>query len=728
MSKSKPPTDAGLKGAGGASESSRGRALSASPRTAGAERPALEGRQVVPPSDETSRRRIVEDLDTTFLVEAGAGSGKTTKLVDRISALLALGKAEVGRIAAVTFTRKAAAELREKLQQRLEKRAVEDPDPVVRERMRTAVADIGHAFIGTIHSFCARILRERPVESGLDPDFTELEEAEAGGFLETCWQDYLAEAHLRNDPLLARLGEIGIDAAGLEELYQRLCQFRDIEPYAPACPKPDLAPARRKLRRFMAAVGKAMPSDEPDDGWDKLQTSYRRAAWLLDTYGDGRDRDLIDILELFEKGAVTLNRWPDKKTAKAFKDGFLPDFLRDSVVPAVRGWREHVYSDCVAFARAAAEFAAARRSVDSTLDYTDLLIKARDLLRDNNDVRGFFSRRFTHILVDEFQDTDPVQCEILFYLCGDAPDRRADWRKFKLRSGALFVVGDPKQSIYRFRRADIAAYNVVRILIEKNGGEVLTLSANYRSVNSIGEFVDGAFDHVFPAEATEKQAAFVPLATQKKDVAALSGVRKLVVEGVSRKNDIFEYSSGLIASWVAWALDGNVHVEEYGELRPATPGDILILTWQREPLIVLAAALEARQVPFDITGSRGAFAVPEIRDTLKLFDSLADPDNPVALVGVLISPLFGHSYQALWDYRKAGGSFRFLGAGRLEGPLAEHPVAVSLAKIESWWRLTLDRSPAAAIGSILERPGLARWRRHPRWERRWRDACCSSSR
>jgi len=657
-------------------------------------------------ADEAARRRIVEDLDTTFLVEAGAGSGKTTKLVDRISAILALGKAEVGRIAAVTFTRKAAAELRERLQQRLEERAARDTDKRVRERMRQAVADIGHAFIGTIHSFCARILRERPVESGLDPEFTELDEAEGSRFLETCWQDFVADAHIRSDPLIKRLNEIGMDPQELGDLYLRLCQFRDVEPYAPACPKPDFKPARAALRRFLAEVGKAMPSEEPEGGWDRLQAAYRSARWRLGTFGDSRDRDLIDVLELFEKCDVVQKRWPDPTRAKAFKHELWPEFLRDTVSPAIKAWREHIYSDCVAFARAGAEFAARRRAADSTLDYTDLLIKARDLLRDHEEVRAFFARRFTHILVDEFQDTDPIQCEIIFYLCGDAPVRRAAWRQFRLRPGALFVVGDPKQSIYRFRRADIAAYNIVRTLIEKSGGEVLTLSANYRSVDSIGEFVDGAFEDVLPAEATDQQAAFVPLATQRKDTAPLSGVRRLVVEGVEKKDEIYEHSSALVASWVARALDGRVRVDDGGGLRPAAPGDILILTWQREPLTHVASALEARQVPFDITGTQKAFDVPEIGDTMRLLLSLADPDNPVALAGVLVSRLFGHSYQALWDYRKAGGSFRFLGAAHIDGALGTHPVAGSLAKIESWWRLTLDRQPAAAIGSILERTGF----------------------
>jgi ATP-dependent helicase/nuclease subunit A len=661
-------------------------------------------KRIVP--DEKSRQRIVDDLDTTFLVEAGAGSGKTTKLVDRISALLASGRAEAAHIAAVTFTRKAAAGLRERLQWFLERRAASDPDPVIRDRMRAAVSDIGLAFIGTIHSFCARLLRERPVESGLDPEFTELDEAEGSRFLETCWQDFLLDAFVRGDRALNRLAEIGTEPMELHDLFLRLCQFRDVEPCVPARPKPDLKPARTALHRFIAELGKAMPSSQPDGGWDKLQTAYRSARFLLDHLDRGKDSDLIEVLAAFEKCTVVLNRWPDKKTAKRLKDELLPDFLRETVEPSVRGWREHIYPDCISFARAAAEFAALRRAAASTLDYTDLLMKARDLLRDHGDVRAFFASRFTHVLVDEFQDTDPIQCEIIFYLCGEPRHRNAGWREFHLRPGALFVVGDPKQSIYRFRRADISAYGVVRNLIEQSGGEVLNLSANFRSVHSIGSFVDRTFTNIFPEEATDRQAAFAPLATQKPDAAPLSGVRKLAVEGVTRKEEIFGQSSALVASWVTWALAGNVQVGEGGRVRPAAPGDILILTWQRDPLIGIAAALEHRHVPFDIAGTRGAFDAPEVGDMMRLLASLADPDNPVALVGVLISPLFGHSYQALWDYKKEGGTFRFLGAAHLEGAPAQHPVAASLKKIEAWWRLTLDRAPAAAIGSILEQTGL----------------------
>lgn len=340
-------------------------------------------------SDESARERIVKDLDTTFLIEAGAGSGKTTKLVERIAALLALGKVQVHQIAAVTFTRKAAAELRERLQQRLEEGATHDGDANTRERMQAALADIGQAFIGTIHSFCARMLRERPVESGLDPEFGELEEGEATLFMEMCWQDFLSEAFLRKDPALQKLGDYGIEGKELKDLYLRLCQFRDVEPFAPACPKPDIAGARKQLDAFMSTVQAAMPKEEPEKKWDDLQKALRSAEWQLSRYGSVEDRDVIRILELFLKCGVTLNRWPDKNVAKTLRDELLPQFVENVAWKVVREWREYVHATCIRFARTAAEFAAARREAESRLDYTDLLIKARNLLRDHEDVRQF---------------------------------------------------------------------------------------------------------------------------------------------------------------------------------------------------------------------------------------------------------------------------------------------------------------------------------------------------
>lgn len=140
--------------------------------------------------DEPDREAIRTDLDSNLLVEAAAGTGKTTSLVERMLALVREGKAPVDRICAVTFTVKAAAQLKERFQLGLEKAIPAETDPVRRARLSDALEGIDRGFIGTIHSFCARLLRERPVEAGVDPEFVELDETEDVLLREEAWERY----------------------------------------------------------------------------------------------------------------------------------------------------------------------------------------------------------------------------------------------------------------------------------------------------------------------------------------------------------------------------------------------------------------------------------------------------------------------------------------------------------------------------------------------------------
>ncbi|MBM3285022.1 MAG: hypothetical protein FJY81_04055 [Candidatus Aminicenantes bacterium] len=173
-------------------------------------------------TDAGARRKIVEELDKTIFVEAGAGSGKTKSLVDRMIALLRAGKCGIGEIAAVTFTRKAAAELRGRFQVELEKAvADEGANPIERERLALALQSLEQCYIGTIHSSCAKLLRERPIESGLDPEFAEMEELENDVFRDDCWSEYIVKARLEEADMLRSLDEAGLapeeEWAGAEE-------------------------------------------------------------------------------------------------------------------------------------------------------------------------------------------------------------------------------------------------------------------------------------------------------------------------------------------------------------------------------------------------------------------------------------------------------------------------------------------------------------------------------
>ncbi len=658
------------------------------------------------PSDRAARDRIANDLDTTFLVEAGAGSGKTTSLVTRMVSLITSGRTPVDRIAAVTFTRKAAAELREKFQEALEEAALKKSGAAA-EHARTALGHLGEATIGTIHAFCARLLRERPVEVGLDPEFQELDEGDADRRLDLYWLEFLDQERIADSQALAELIRLGVSPDQLSGLFKRLSQFRDVQPVWKDLPPPDLSKARTALLRLLDRLAKVVPPEEPEKGWDELQSAYRFAQWRRRVFSVDALPDLVTVLERFQGASVTLNRWENAAAARTVRDEELPAFVDGYLAPSLKVWREYLYPFCIQFAAGAVRYAESQRKDAGLLDFGDLLIKARDLLRDNAPVRRAFADRYRYLLVDEFQDTDPIQAEVLFYLAGDAPAPKADWRNWRLRPGALFVVGDPRQSIYRFRRADIDTYTLVKDQVAASGGEVLTLSANFRSVDRIGDVVDAAFRGVFPEQADAFQAAFVPLETDRPGPGRHAGAARLVLPGGSKmkKDEIAATDATHVAAFVAWALAGHVQVEEATTLRPARPGDVMILSLRKEFLERIARALEARQIPYDITGASGFAEDPDVVAGLTLLRCLADRDNPVLVVAALTGRLFGHSYQELYDFKEAGGRFAFLGA-QADPAGAARGVLGSLGRLKALWRLTLDRSPAAAVSAILEAVGI----------------------
>ncbi|MCU0243620.1 MAG: UvrD-helicase domain-containing protein, partial [Acidobacteria bacterium] len=229
------------------------------------------------PSDREARESIVRDLDTTFLVEAGAGSGKTTSLVERMVALLRSGRTGIDTLAAVTFTRKAAAQLRGRFQVALERARLTEKDAGARARLDAALTGLERSFIGTIHSFCARLLRERPVEAGVDPDFRELEEHEDRVLLRAAWDEYQAKARLENESALRGLDEAGLEPADLEPAFETLCAYPEVEPEPGRSDPPDLGPARRALEKLLDLAHALVPEERPEKGRDALQTVLVRS-------------------------------------------------------------------------------------------------------------------------------------------------------------------------------------------------------------------------------------------------------------------------------------------------------------------------------------------------------------------------------------------------------------------------------------------------------------------
>jgi len=570
------------------------------------------------PPDYSERRKIVEQLDTTMLVEAAAGTGKTTEMVNRIVALVNAGKCSAETLAAVTFTRKAAAELREKLQQKL--------------------PGAEQCFIGTVHSFCARLLRERPVEAGVDPDFEELDEERDARVRQRAWEHFTNELFAKDDPVLDTLDDLGLALADLWPAFQQFAEYPDVDDWpAPAVAAPPLSPAVRALGEYAEHMKKNMPEA---GGSDPLCGLWRRILRMMRSHDLKRHADAAEIFEQFKPTTKpTHKNWPNGKEQALREHERWNKFCAEQAAPFVTAWRAHRYPTVLGVLQRAQVAYDRQRLAAHGLNFQDLLMRAAKMLRERPEVRQYFRRRFTHVLVDEFQDTDPVQAEVMLLLTADNP-RERDWRKCRPVPGSLFVVGDPKQSIYRFRRADIVTYNLVKRIIPTR----VTLSANFRSAQPVVEWVNQTFGDgkFFPAAADEVAPAFVPFEFARPDKPVKPGVFQLAVSG-KNKDEIAAAEADFIAR----------HIRASG--RP--PGDFLVVTRKKDRLSVYADALQRFGIPHEVTGGSSLGEVRELGLWHAALRAALEPDNPVAVVAALRSELFGFNDPELYAFRRAGGRF-----------------------------------------------------------------------
>lgn len=668
------------------------------------------------PADQAQREIIERDLDHTLLVEAAAGTGKTTSMVRRMVNLLAEGKCRIETLAAVTFTRKAAAELRTRFQIELETKA-EQSSGVTRYRLAEARDGIEKCFIGTIHSFCARMLRERPVEAGVDVSFEEIEDTADRQLRVQAWHDHVNLLYASRAAILEELHELDVEIGELQESFMLLAGFPDVEVWpARSLPLPNIEHARDELARMVAhmeAVGAGLPESH---GRDKLIPKYRTVPRMYRQARPGnRIAEFMQICAEFEPVTIVQKIWPGGKTqAKEELERY--DAFRSAIAePLVKAWREYSYEPLLRAIMPALKVYDDIRSRAGKLNFQDLLMKAAGLLRTGPGVRKYFRQRFTHLLVDEFQDTDPIQAEVMLLLTADDPEE-TDWRSCKPGGGSLFVVGDPKQSIYRFRRADIVTYNQVKEIIQRTGGQVVNLTTNFRTIEPLISWVNGTFADRFPEHGPECSPAYVPLEPFRCDTEGsdLSGLRVLNVnKELSTGDDIGEYEADRIARSIRDAVESGLKVprteKELGRgIAPeATYGDFLIITPRTKNLSRYSSWLQAHGVPHQVTGGSAMNQVGELSLLHTCLTALVEPDNPVALVAVVRSEIFGFSDSELFRFVQARGRFDFrsdIPEGLDEPTGSRFREAFARLKLYAHWLVVLP--PVAAFEKIAADLGL----------------------
>ncbi|MDP1822808.1 MAG: UvrD-helicase domain-containing protein [Archangium sp.] len=664
------------------------------------------------PGDQATRTQLLEDLDTTFVVEAAAGTGKTTVLVERIVMMVRKGRATLSQIISVTFTEKAAGEMKLRLRTRLERAREEVTLELERDRLTLALEELEVARIGTIHGLCADLLREYPVEAGVDPLFEVAAEGDSDALLSAAFHRRFQDL-LQTQPegvrRALRRRQRGPDSEpprkALYSAVQSLVEHRDFaapwrrDPFSREAAIDALLPLLEGLaaripfvklkrdrsefldslelaRRFLDDLSHRESVSKRD--YDGLEAQLKELGgnqyrWTAKAWGLSFSGGLTEAQILAERDAV----WTALKNFVRLADADLAARLHDELRPIVEGY----------------ELEKSRRGV---LDFVDLLLLTRNLLRDHHSVRESLQERFKRVFVDEFQDTDPLQSEIVLLL---ASDDAAVSAPFATRPvpGKLFVVGDPKQSIYRFRRADILLYERVKQHLLSCGAEVLYLSTSFRSTPGIQAAVNAAFSTVMTGE---HQATYVPLGEwrepnrEQPSVVALPAPRPFSGKGRVTKDAIETSLPEAVGAFVEWLVTRSTWtVEEEGERVPVQARHVCILfkrlrRWGGVDVPrPYAQALEARRVPHVLVGGRSFHQREEVMALRTALFAVDRPDDEFSVYATLRGPFFAFTDEQLFAFKQAHGKLH---------PLRPWDAATSVHPEQS--RGASDQGPSTPLG------------------------------
>ncbi|MCD6405146.1 MAG: UvrD-helicase domain-containing protein, partial [Planctomycetes bacterium] len=684
------------------------------------------------------QRVAAETLDRNMVVRAGAGCGKTATLVWRYINILKQDLAEVGEIAAITFTEKAANELKGRIHDRL--RAlfeVESPGPG-RERWRRRLQAVESARIGTIHGFCSEILREFPIQAGVAPGFVVAEKSDAAELVSNAARDsvfdavtageacalwaverfgpdtlasMLEAAILKRERIAAVLDGLRSDSSGGGDLASWLRgRARGIAVTT--------ATERLWSARFTKAVSVLEGTRGPDgDALEKQRTQFVEAlqSWHRGDI-DGAVAAILAALKRLQTGSR--DKWGDdharvKGALKAAKEIAKKPL---EVLGALNqeDWRERAL-EMERFIElhnaAVAKYREAKRA-RGVLDFDDLLVKARDLLRDNPDVAASVAGRCRFILVDEFQDTDHVQAGIIRALTSpgaDAASGRAN----------LFVVGDAEQSIYRFRGAEVEVFSGLRTDYQKSGeGEATTLAGNYRSLPHILGFVNVLFGRLMPPGSGRhgSPTSHTPLEAKRGRGTPGGGRVEIILArsggNMPRARQAEAYA---IASRVKEIVStGTPPVWETGDdaqevPRPPRLGDIAVLLRSMSAVEVYEQALRDAGIRYHTVAGSTFYRRREVKDLVNLLRFVVDSDDTLSLAGALRSPLFAVSDDFLAQLVARGALNDYFDGREPDAPetadLAAFRRAVDLV---GRLRLVKDRVPVRTIIDIIfEETGFA---------------------
>lgn len=683
--------------------------------------------------DSMSRKRIVSETDRNFFVEAGAGSGKTTMLVNRMVAMVEQGK-DISKICAITFTKAAAGEFYERFQKVLiersspdykwedKKRAGQLPEPTAetRERCRKALENIDLCFMGTIDSFCSMVLSEHPSSADIPSNSAIVSDADAFAlykqiFVEVCAGKHESELaslsrvfrifHRNPEEVFVRGIKLLIDNRNVHFNFSE-CTGADID----AIFEDDIKKIRKAVKCLVKDPGiKYTKAKTSTAAWEKIKSN---AKTLSKSWGSDIEGVSYALKNLAKMRVETCAA---DKYGKDLCDVFVPGGAKGGWLEADSEYLKSItekikslkYNISMTFLTRCIQVIENTMRDKGMLTFFDCLYYLRNMLKadaakDGRLIRYIYDRH-SYFLIDEFQDTNPMQAEIFFYISSENPV--VQWRDCVPRQGSLFIVGDPKQSIYRFRSADVTSFLSVKKLFEAGVGDVLYLSRNFRSVKPLCEYFNRVFSSALPEE-TENQSRFEEIPLPEKDSDDFNGVFTYTSYTDNMAADHpMETDPIKIGEIIKTLVDNEKYkVTENGISRKLEYRDIMVISVGKKALLPIMQQLDILGIPTRTEGRVPFETNSALLSVYNIYRSVAVTGDRQALYSALTGSIFGHTKEDIAAFRLNGGRLSYFSSGIDETCTDERALSVhkSLVAIGEISAKSATLSPAALFSLITD--------------------------
>lgn len=656
------------------------------------------------------RKEIINTFDKNYLLEAGAGAGKTTIIVQRIINHIITSDINPANLVAITFTKAAATELAERIQLKALEYLKEETNPNIINRLKA----VDKIFTGTIHSFCELILREMPFDANITPNYEIIENDEE--FHNNIWYKFLRDKQEEYKEIIDLLTRVNIDYKELRTKaiialenpdirfsgYDTHCNFEDIEREFEEI-KEEYRNLSTEPFKNNSNIAKLLRSILEENEEFKYYLNN-----ILKEYG----KEEFDADEIFEK-VIAKKYWNSDDRDEYIK-------LIEGVYNIYYKLNSMIYNLCTNFINMVVEYKKER--YEGQLTFNELLYKASILIKESQVAREHFKNKYKYFYIDEFQDTDPMQAELVLHLTDEETEYNGYkyWCDCKPVPGSLFVVGDPKQSIYRFRRADITIYNQVKEIISVNG-EVVHLDINFRSSDKVCNWIETTFkkkdsiDFGFDEDSTMMQAGFKGILSLWDE--SLGEAEDKIVKGVYQYSYPEKEDQEYVTNIVEDILQ-NYHIIEkvkkreeeiiegqkdyYNISRQIKEGDIMILTKANEETGLYLRALKDRGISAVLAGEKDLGDNREVLNLFILIDSLVDYRDNIKVVSALRNSFYLslETIELFMEDNKSLSQFIFF---KNKIDKIEHPsIKRAFMYINEIANLSRELSPIAFIEKIIE--------------------------